>query len=33
MADISKVAIAGAGVGGLTSALALKRAGVEVEVH
>jgi 2-polyprenyl-6-methoxyphenol hydroxylase-like FAD-dependent oxidoreductase len=33
MAKLEKVVIVGGGVGGLTSALALKKAGVEVEVH
>lgn len=33
MAELKRVVIAGGGVGGLTSALALQRAGVEVEVH
>jgi 2-polyprenyl-6-methoxyphenol hydroxylase-like FAD-dependent oxidoreductase len=33
MADLGRVAIVGGGVGGLTTALALKRAGIEVEVH
>jgi 2-polyprenyl-6-methoxyphenol hydroxylase-like FAD-dependent oxidoreductase len=33
MADLGRVVIVGGGVGGLTTALALKRAGVEVEVH
>jgi FAD-dependent urate hydroxylase len=33
MADLDKVVIVGGGVGGLTAALALKRAGIDVEVH
>jgi 2-polyprenyl-6-methoxyphenol hydroxylase-like FAD-dependent oxidoreductase len=33
MAQVQKVVVAGGGVGGLTVALALSRAGVEVEVH
>src|SRR5262245_12358943 len=33
MAELGRVVVAGGGVGGLTSALALQRAGVEVEVH
>jgi FAD-dependent urate hydroxylase len=33
MDDLKKVVIVGGGVGGLTTALALKKAGVEVEVH
>jgi 2-polyprenyl-6-methoxyphenol hydroxylase-like FAD-dependent oxidoreductase len=33
MAQLDRVVIVGGGVGGLTTALALKRAGVEVEVH
>jgi 2-polyprenyl-6-methoxyphenol hydroxylase-like FAD-dependent oxidoreductase len=33
MPDLNRVVIVGGGVGGLTSALALARAGVEVEVH
>ncbi len=33
MADVGRAVIVGGGVGGLTSALALQRAGVEVEVH
>jgi FAD-dependent urate hydroxylase len=33
MADLKRVVVVGAGVGGLTSALALARAGVDVEVH
>jgi FAD-dependent urate hydroxylase len=33
VAKLEKVVIVGGGVGGLTSALALKKAGVEVEVH
>jgi FAD-dependent urate hydroxylase len=33
MAGLRRVIVCGAGVGGLTSALALKNAGVEVEVH
>jgi 2-polyprenyl-6-methoxyphenol hydroxylase-like FAD-dependent oxidoreductase len=31
--DLRRVVVVGGGVGGLTSALALKRAGIEVEVH
>jgi len=31
--ELNRVVVVGGGVGGLTSALALKRAGVEVEVH
>lgn len=33
MAQLDRVVIVGGGVGGLTTALALRRAGVEVEVH
>ncbi|MGH9277645.1 MAG: FAD-dependent monooxygenase [Acidimicrobiales bacterium] len=33
MAELNRVVIVGGGVGGLTSALALKNAGVDVEVH
>lgn len=33
MGKVEKVVIAGGGIGGLTAALALQRAGVEVEVH
>jgi FAD-dependent urate hydroxylase len=33
MAQVAKVVVAGGGIGGLTAALALQRAGVEVEVH
>lgn len=33
MAQVSRVVVAGGGIGGLTVALALKRGGVEVEVH
>lgn len=33
MADLKRVVIVGGGVGGLTSALGLQRAGIEVEVH
>jgi 2-polyprenyl-6-methoxyphenol hydroxylase-like FAD-dependent oxidoreductase len=33
MADLERVVVVGGGVGGLTTALALKKAGVEVEVH
>jgi len=33
MAELNRVVIVGGGVGGLTTALALQRAGVEVEVH
>jgi FAD-dependent urate hydroxylase len=33
MAAVDKVVVVGGGVGGLTTALALQRAGVEVEVH
>lgn len=33
MAQVSRVVVAGGGIGGLTVALALKRGGVDVEVH
>jgi 2-polyprenyl-6-methoxyphenol hydroxylase-like FAD-dependent oxidoreductase len=33
MAELERVAIVGGGVGGLTTALALRKAGIEVEVH
>jgi 2-polyprenyl-6-methoxyphenol hydroxylase-like FAD-dependent oxidoreductase len=33
MADVERVVIVGGGVGGLTTALALQRVGIEVEVH
>lgn len=33
MAQVSRVVVAGGGIGGLTLALALKRGGVDVEVH
>jgi 2-polyprenyl-6-methoxyphenol hydroxylase-like FAD-dependent oxidoreductase len=33
MAQVQKVVVAGGGVGGLTVALALSKAGIEVEVH